>query len=113
VKGYIEFAKASNEAEIIVGGGCDDTKGYFVEPTIIVTKNPWFKTMLEEIFGPVLTVYVYPDDRFEETLRLCDQTSPYALTGSVFAKDREAIDAAERILVMPRAILHKRGRLAR
>ncbi|HJW65494.1 MAG TPA: L-glutamate gamma-semialdehyde dehydrogenase, partial [Candidatus Bathyarchaeia archaeon] len=74
VKGYIEFAKASTEAEIIVGGGCDDSKGYFVEPTIIVTKNPRFRTMLEEIFGPVLTVYVYPDDRFEETLRLCDQT---------------------------------------
>ena len=99
VKGYIEFAKASSEAEIVVGGSCDDSKGYFVEPTIIVTKNPRFRTMLEEIFGPVLTVYVYPDDGFEETLRLCDQTSSYALTGSVFAKDREAIDAAERILV--------------
>jgi 1-pyrroline-5-carboxylate dehydrogenase len=99
VKGYIEFAKSSSEAEIIVGGGCDDSKGYFVEPTIIVTKNPRFRTMLEEIFGPVLTVYVYPDDRFEETLRICDQTSPYALTGSVFAKDKNAIDTAERILV--------------
>jgi 1-pyrroline-5-carboxylate dehydrogenase len=99
VKGYIEFAKASSEAEIIVGGSCDDSKGYFVEPTIIVTKNPWFKTMLEEIFGPVLTVYVYPDDKFEETLRLCDQTSPYGLTGSILAKDMSAIATAERVLV--------------
>lgn len=99
VKGYIEFAKGSSEAEIIIGGRCDDSKGYFVEPTIIVTKNPLFRTMQEEIFGPVLTVYVYPDDKFEETLRLCDQTSPYGLTGSVFAKDRDAIDTAERVLV--------------
>jgi 1-pyrroline-5-carboxylate dehydrogenase len=99
VTGYIEFAKKSAEAEIVVGGEYDDSKGYFVEPTIIVTKDPKFKTMEEEIFGPVLTVYVYPDDKFAETLRLCDQTSPYGLTGSVFATDRNAIATAERVLV--------------
>jgi 1-pyrroline-5-carboxylate dehydrogenase len=99
VAGYIEYAKKSAEAEIIIGGRCDDSKGYFVEPTIIVTKDPKFRTMLEEIFGPVLTVYVYPDDKFEDALRLCDQTSPYALTGSFFAKDRDAIATAERVLV--------------
>ena len=96
---YIEFAKKSTDAEIIVGGGYDDSKGYFVEPTIILTKDPKFKTMQEEIFGPVVTVYVYPDDKFEETLALCDQTSVYALTGSIFAKDRGAIAMAERRLV--------------
>jgi 1-pyrroline-5-carboxylate dehydrogenase len=99
VAGYIEYAKTSAEAEIIVGGGCDDSRGYFVEPTIIVTKNPKFKTMQEEIFGPVLTVYVYPDEKFAETLLLCDRTSPYALTGSIFAEDKNAIILAERVLV--------------
>jgi 1-pyrroline-5-carboxylate dehydrogenase len=99
VKGYVEFARNSSEAEIIVGGGCDDSKGYFVEPTVIVTENPRFKTMVEEIFGPVLTVYVYPDEKFEETLHLCDETSPYGLTGSIFAKDRAAVGLAERVLV--------------
>jgi 1-pyrroline-5-carboxylate dehydrogenase len=99
ISGYIEFAKKSKDAEIIIGGGYDDSKGYFIEPTIIVTKNPKFRTMVEEIFGPVLTVYVYPDDRFEETLVLCDQTSPYALTGSISAKDRHAIATAERVLI--------------
>jgi 1-pyrroline-5-carboxylate dehydrogenase len=95
---YIELAKKSTDAEIITGGGYDDSEGYFIEPTIIVTKDPKFRTMQEEIFGPVVTVYVYPDDRFEETLVLCDQTSPYALTGSIFAKDRQAIALAERML---------------
>jgi 1-pyrroline-5-carboxylate dehydrogenase len=99
VAGYIEYAKNSAEAEIIVGGGCDNSRGYFVEPTIIVTNNPKFKTMQEEIFGPVITVYVYPDEKFAETLMLCDQTSPYALTGSVFAEDKNAITLAERVLV--------------
>jgi 1-pyrroline-5-carboxylate dehydrogenase len=99
ISGYIEFAKKSKDAKVIIGGGYDDSKGYFIEPTIIVTTNPKFRTMQEEIFGPVLTVYVYPDDRFEETLRLCDQTSPYALTGSIFAKDRHAIATAERMLI--------------
>jgi len=99
VSGYIEFAKNSKNAEIIAGGGHDETKGYFIQPTIIVTTDPKFKTMQEEIFGPVLTVYVYPDEKFDETLLLCDQTSPYALTGSIFAKDMQAISEAECVLV--------------
>jgi 1-pyrroline-5-carboxylate dehydrogenase len=99
VRSYMEFARNSPEAEIIAGGGCNDSKGFFVEPTIIVTKDPGFRTMQEEIFGPVLTVYVYADEKFEETLRLCDETSPYALTGSIFARDSDAIATAERVLV--------------
>jgi 1-pyrroline-5-carboxylate dehydrogenase len=95
---YIEFAKNSEEAEIITGGKYDDSEGYFIEPTTIVTTNPKFKTMEEEIFGPVLTIYVYQDDKFVETLELCDDTSPYALTGSIFAKDKQAIHMASRIL---------------
>ena len=96
---YIEFAKRAENAEIIVGGGYDDSKGYFVEPTMIVAKEPKFRTMQEEIFGPVLTIYVYPDDEYEKTLKLCDETSPYGLTGSIFAKDRTAIAKAEKMLV--------------
>lgn len=88
---YIKFAKASDEAEIITGGNFDDSKGYFIEPTTIVTTNPGFKTMEEEIFGPVLTIYVYDDDKFDEALTLCDETSPYALTGAIWAQDRKAI----------------------
>jgi 1-pyrroline-5-carboxylate dehydrogenase len=88
---YIKFAKNSNEAEIITGGNFDDSKGYFIEPTTIVTTNPKFKTMQEEIFGPVLTIYVYEDNKFDEVLTLCDETSPYALTGCVWAQDRKAI----------------------
>jgi 1-pyrroline-5-carboxylate dehydrogenase len=91
IKSYIDYAKESKEAEIITGGGCDDSKGYFIEPTTIVTTNPRFKTMQEEIFGPVLTIYVYEDDKFDEALELCDQTSPYALTGAIWAKDRNAL----------------------
>ncbi len=88
---YIEYAKKSDEAEIITGGGYDDSKGYFIEPTTIVTTNPKFKTMEEEIFGPVLSIYVYDDDKFVETLDLCDNTSPYGLTGAIWAQDREAL----------------------
>lgn len=88
---YIEFARSSSDAEILTGGEYDDSVGYFIKPTVIQATDPGFKTMQEEIFGPVLTVYVYPDDQFEETLRLCDQTSPYALTGAIFARDRRAI----------------------
>ncbi|EGG18925.1 putative delta-1-pyrroline-5-carboxylate dehydrogenase [Cavenderia fasciculata] len=98
IKSYIDHAKASPDAEIIVGGNCDDSVGWFVEPTIIQAKVPKYKSMEEEIFGPVLTVYVYPDDQYEETLRLCDQTSPYALTGAIFAKCRYAVDTASHIL---------------
>jgi len=91
ITGYIKFAKDSKDAEIITGGNFDDTKGYFIEPTTIVTTNPRFKTMEEEIFGPVFTIYVYDDDKFDETLTLCDETSPYALTGAVWAQDRNVI----------------------
>jgi 1-pyrroline-5-carboxylate dehydrogenase len=99
IKGYIDYAKKSSDAKIVVGGGCDDSVGYFIEPTVIVTENPQFKTMVEEIFGPVLTVYVYEDSKFEETLDLCDKTSPYGLTGSIMALDRKAIVKATEALV--------------
>ncbi|HOA14584.1 MAG TPA: L-glutamate gamma-semialdehyde dehydrogenase [Myxococcota bacterium] len=89
-KGYIEYAKASPEAEILCGGKCDDSVGYYIEPTVVVTTNPRFKLMEEEIFGPVLTVFVYEDKDLDDTLRLCDTTSIYALTGAVFAEDRYA-----------------------
>ena len=91
ITSYIEFARASEEAEIVTGGEYDDTKGWFIEPTTIVTTNPEFKTMTEEIFGPVLTIYVYPDAEYSKTLALCEKTSPYGLTGAIFAQDREAI----------------------
>ncbi len=99
IKNYIDYTKNSDDAEIIFGGNCDDSKGYFVEPTIILTKNPHFKTMEEEIFGPVLTIYVYDDDKFDETLDLVNNTSTYALTGAIFAIDRYAINKAEKKLV--------------
>jgi 1-pyrroline-5-carboxylate dehydrogenase len=95
---YIDYAKKSNEAEIIWGGNYDNAKGYFIEPTIVVTTNPHFKLMEEEIFGPVVTLYVYEDNDFVKTLEICDRTSPYALTGAVFAKDRNAVIQAMRIL---------------
>lgn len=91
IKSYIDFAKSSSEAEIVTGGTCDDSVGYFIEPTTIVTTNPHFKTMQEEIFGPVMTIFVYDDAKFEETLDLCDTTSPYALTGAIFSQDRNAL----------------------
>jgi 1-pyrroline-5-carboxylate dehydrogenase len=91
IKGYITYAKRSGDAKIIAGGGSSDRKGYFIEPTVILAKRPDFKTMREEIFGPVLTIYVYNDSRLEKTLGLVSTTSPYALTGAVFAEDREAI----------------------
>ncbi len=98
IYGYIEKANRSKDAKILCGGKTDSSKGYFIEPTIIETNNPHFVTMEEEIFGPVLTVYVYKDELFEETLHVCDQTSPYALTGSIFSKDRQAIITATKIL---------------
>jgi len=91
---YIHRAEAARDAEILFGGHGDKSRGYFVEPTVILAKDPHFVTMEEEIFAPVLTVYVYEDNRYEETLTLCDQTSPYALTGAVFATDRQAIGQA-------------------
>ncbi|MEI6079018.1 MAG: L-glutamate gamma-semialdehyde dehydrogenase [bacterium] len=91
IKSYIDFAKDSKDAKIICGGECNDSKGYFVQPTIIETTNPKFKTMEEEIFGPVMTIYVYPDNALDKTLELLDTTSPYALTGGIFATDRNMI----------------------
>ncbi|MCX6243362.1 MAG: L-glutamate gamma-semialdehyde dehydrogenase [Bacteroidetes bacterium] len=98
IMGYIDHAKKSPDAEVIFGGNGDKSKGYFIEPTVILAKDPHFRTMEEEIFGPVMTIYVYKDKDFEETLKICDQTSPYALTGSVFSKDRNALNHACRIL---------------
>ncbi|MHC4646071.1 MAG: L-glutamate gamma-semialdehyde dehydrogenase [Planctomycetota bacterium] len=98
ITGYIEYAKSSPDMEIIIGGGSDRSKGYFVEPTVVVSKEPKSKLMVEEIFGPVLTIYVYPEKEYEQTLELCDQTSPYALTGSIFALDRGAIVKAMDVL---------------
>ncbi len=95
---YIDFAKEDSEAEIIIGGKYDDSKGYFIWPTVVVVTNPKHKLMEEEIFGPVLTVYVYEDEKYEETLKLCDETSPYGLTGAIFATDRYAIVKAVEIL---------------
>ncbi len=91
IKNYIDYVKESPDAEIIMGGNCDDSVGYFVEPTVIVAKTPTFKTMVEEIFGPVMTIYVYPNDKLDETLTACDTATSYALTGAVFAQDRAAI----------------------
>jgi 1-pyrroline-5-carboxylate dehydrogenase len=87
---YIEHAKASSDAEIVVGGGCDEREGYFVQPTLIRAKTPDYRSMCEEIFGPVLTLYVYPDKDWDAILRTVDGTSPYALTGAVFSEDRRA-----------------------
>jgi 1-pyrroline-5-carboxylate dehydrogenase len=94
IAGYIDFIKNQDDAEIIIGGGYDKSKGYFIEPTVVVTSNPKFKTICEEIFGPVMTIYVYDEDKFEETLDLVDGTSDYALTGSIISNDRYAINLA-------------------
>jgi 1-pyrroline-5-carboxylate dehydrogenase len=91
ITAYIEHARGADDAEILFGGGSDDSVGYFIEPTVVKTSNPNFKLLREEIFGPVLTIYVYDDEALEETLVLCDQGSPYALTGAIFAKDRRDI----------------------
>ncbi len=98
IKSYIDNARKDPKSEIWVGGKCDKKEGYFVQPTVIETKNPKSVLMCEEIFGPVLTIYVYPANSFEKTLQLVDSTSPYALTGSVIARDREAIELATNIL---------------
>lgn len=98
IAGYIDFAKSQEDAEIITGGNYDKSSGYFIEPTTIVTTNPKFRTICEEIFGPVLTVYVYDAEQFEATLELLDETSEYALTGSILSQDRYAINLATRKL---------------
>lgn len=97
--GYIEGAKADNNVEVISGGGCDKSTGYFIEPTVLLTNDPGYITMREEIFGPVITIYIYKADNFEETLKLVDSTSPYALTGSIFSQDRYASERASQALV--------------
>ena len=91
IRSYINHAKRSKDARILIGGGCSARKGFFIEPTVVLAKKPTLKLMQEEIFGPVLTIYVYPDRALDKTLELCDRGSPYALTGAIFAQDRTAI----------------------
>lgn len=98
ISNYIDYAKNQKDAEILVGGNYDISQGYFIEPTIIKTTNPYFKTMHEEIFGPVLTIFVYEEKNWLETLKIVDETSDYALTGAVFSTDRYAIDEATKVL---------------
>jgi len=98
ITGYVERAKESPDAEVLVGGGSDDSEGWFVEPTVIVAADPRYESMREEIFGPVLTVWVYDDAELDRAVELCDTTSPYALTGAVFAQDRAAIERLARAL---------------
>ncbi|HMY85450.1 MAG: L-glutamate gamma-semialdehyde dehydrogenase [Saprospiraceae bacterium] len=98
ITSYIDRAKQSDVAKVIIGGEYDDSEGYFIRPTVIETTNPKYDTLCTELFGPVLTVYVYEDDQFQETMKLLDETSDYALTGSIFAKDRYAIDLAVKAL---------------
>jgi len=95
---YIDQAKKDNDAEILVGGNYDKSKGYFIEPTVIVTTNPKYATMETELFGPVMTIYVYEDAKWTETLKLVDETSEYALTGAIFSQDRYAIVEATKAL---------------
>jgi 1-pyrroline-5-carboxylate dehydrogenase len=95
---YISNAKESKDVEIVAGGNCDKTNGYFIEPTVLMAKDPKYVTMCEEIFGPVLTIYVYDENKFEETLSLVDQTSTYALTGAIISQDRYAIELATKKL---------------
>jgi 1-pyrroline-5-carboxylate dehydrogenase len=90
----IEEAKAADKVEVLVGGGYDDSEGYFVEPTVLETTDPNFRTMRDELFGPVVTTYVYPEGKYGETLDLIDQGAPYGLTGAVFARERDAVDLA-------------------
>ncbi|HMU05400.1 MAG TPA: aldehyde dehydrogenase family protein, partial [Saprospiraceae bacterium] len=94
ITSYISNAKNDPNVEIIAGGGFDKSKGYFIEPTVILASDPNYVTMCDELFGPVLTIYVYEDDKYEETLDVVDRTSPYALTGAIFSKDRYALGIA-------------------
>jgi 1-pyrroline-5-carboxylate dehydrogenase len=98
IKDYIDGAKGNPKAKVLFGGGCDDSDGYFVQPTLIQVEDPAYRTMCEEIFGPVLSLYVYPERQWAETLALVDRTSPYALTGAVFAQDRRAVAEAQAAL---------------
>lgn len=98
ISGFIDYIKEQDDAEIIVGGEYDKSNGYFIHPTVVVTTNPKFRTMCEEIFGPVMTIYVYDENEFEATLDLLDETSDYALTGAIFSKDRYAVNMAAKKL---------------
>jgi len=103
IMGYIDVARSAPDMEILAGGRGDASQGYFIEPTVVLTTNPRSRLMVEEIFGPVLTIYVYEDARLDETLTLCDTTSPYALTGAIFAEDRHVI------VKMMKALRHAAG----
>jgi 1-pyrroline-5-carboxylate dehydrogenase len=103
IRGYLDWARSSPDVEILIGGGSDDSRGWFIEPTVLLARRPEVRVMREEIFGPVLTVYVYDDAALDETLELCDRGTPYALTGSIFARDRAAI------VHMTRALTHAAG----
>lgn len=94
ITGYIDYAKENEGGQVIIGGNYDDSIGYFIEPTVILATDPHFKTMVEEIFGPVLTIYVYGDEKYEETLELCNSSSMYALTGAIFGRERQAVSTA-------------------
>ncbi|MBA2571704.1 MAG: L-glutamate gamma-semialdehyde dehydrogenase [Gemmatimonadetes bacterium] len=98
IAGYIQHARQADDVEILSGGGTDDSEGYFVEPTLVQVKDTAYRLMCEEVFGPVVALHVFPDARWEETLRIVDQTSPYSLTGAVFANDRRALREADREL---------------
>lgn len=98
ISNYIQQAKDSNVAQVIAGGECDDSKGYFIQPTVILTEDPQFITMQEEIFGPVVTIYVYQENNYEETVKLVNETSPYALTGAIFSQDRYVIEKTTKML---------------
>jgi len=98
LKDTIEQIKKVPNAEIIAGGGYDDSKGYFIEPTVVLTTNPKFDTMTRELFGPLVTLYIYPDQEWEKTLKLVDETSEYALTGAVYSQDRYALEEALKLL---------------
>lgn len=98
LEAYIKRAKESSEAEIVFGGKCDKSKGYFIEPTVILTTNPHYETMEEELFGPVLSIYVYPDEEWQSSLELVDKTSIYALTGAIFSNDRYVVEYATKAL---------------
>lgn len=98
ISNYIAKAKKDKDAEVIMGGECNKSKGYYIQPTVILAKDPHYRTMVEEIFGPVLTIYVYDTRRFNQALEIVNETSPYGLTGAIFSQDREATELAQRVL---------------
>jgi 1-pyrroline-5-carboxylate dehydrogenase len=98
IRGYLDKARKDRGVTILAGGGCDDRKGWFIEPTLIQVRDPQYRTMCEELFGPVMTVYVYPDKDWKATVNLVNTTSPYALTGAIFSQDRTAIVEADTVL---------------